>query len=289
LRALIEAEILDRSPGVKFEDVAGLELAKQALREMVVLPAKRPDLFTGLRAPARGLLLFGPPGTGKTLLAKAVASEASSTFFTISASSLTSKWVGEGEKLVRALFAIAAERAPSIIFMDEIDSLLSARSANENEATRRLKTEFLVQMDGVGSSQKSVVVIGATNRPEELDEAVRRRLVKRILIPLPDSASRTSLLGRLLVGEFALSRADTAQLVAATEGYSGSDLAALCKEAAMVPLRELGAALEKAPSSKVRVLRFSDFAASMRVIRPSVAPAQLCHFTAWDREFGSHG
>eukprot|EP00898_Chlorokybus_atmophyticus_P009036 jgi/Chlat1/9133/Chrsp97S09281 len=157
LVAMIESEIVDRSTAVGWDDIAGLERAKQALREMVILPAQRADLFRGLRAPARGLLLYGPPGTGKTLLARAVASQAKCTFFNISAASLTSKWVGEGEKLVRALFAIARARQPSIIFIDEIDSLLSARSSTEHEASRRLKTEFLVQFDGLLGSENDRV------------------------------------------------------------------------------------------------------------------------------------
>ncbi|KAF5775853.1 putative microtubule-severing ATPase [Helianthus annuus] len=154
------------------------------------------------------LLLFGPPGTGKTMLAKAVASESQATFFNISASSLTSKWLGEGEKLVRTLFAVAVSRQPSVIFMDEIDSVMSARTSNEHAAMRRLKSEFLVQFDGVTSNSNDLVtVIGATNRPQELDDAVLRRLlklmnqVKKIYIPLPDENSRKNLLKNNLKGE----------------------------------------------------------------------------------------
>lgn len=156
---MINSVIVDQSPSVKWNDIAGLEMAKQALLEMVILPTKRRDLFTGLRKPAKGLLLFGPPGTGKTLLAKAVASESDATFFNISASSLTSKWVGEGEKLVRTLFQVAISRQPSVIFMDEIDSIMSTRTENENEASRRLKSEFLVQFDGVSSNSGDLVTI----------------------------------------------------------------------------------------------------------------------------------
>ncbi|KAH9328625.1 hypothetical protein KI387_000733, partial [Taxus chinensis] len=242
LLEIIENVIVDRSPTVKWDDVAGLAKAKQALMEMVVLPTKRSDLFTGLRKPARGLLLFGPPGNGKTLLAKAVASEAAATFFSVAASSLTSKWVGEGEKLMRALFAVAVARQPSVIFMDEIDSIMSARSSNEHEASRRLKSEFLIQFDGVMSnSDDRVIVMGATNRPQELDDAVLRRLVKRIYVPLPDADVRRVIFKHQLKGQaFSLPATDLERLVKDTNGYSGSDLQALCEEAAMIPIRELG-------------------------------------------------
>ncbi|KAI3838182.1 hypothetical protein MKW92_037043, partial [Papaver armeniacum] len=190
---MIESAIVDKSPSVKWEDVAGLEKAKQSLLEMVIIPTQRPDLFPGgtIRRPPKGLLLFGPPGNGKTMLAKAVASECAATFFNISASSLTSKWVGEAEKLVRTLFEVAISRQPSVIFMDEIDSIMSTRLANENDASRRLKSEFLIQFDGVTSNSNDlVIVIGATNKPQELDDAVLRRLVKRIYVHLPDESVR---------------------------------------------------------------------------------------------------
>nr|CAD7197869.1 unnamed protein product [Timema douglasi] len=192
LAQIILDEILEGGSPIHWEDIAGqeiplsncdlyldtishLQVAKQALQEMVIYPALRPELFTGLRTPSRGLLLFGPPGNGKTLLARAVATECSATFFSISAASLTSKFVGEGEKLVRALFAVARELQPSIIFIDEVDSLLSERREGEHEASRRLKTEFLVEFDGLPSSpEERVLVMAATNRPQELDEAALR-------------------------------------------------------------------------------------------------------------------
>ncbi|KAF9947892.1 hypothetical protein BGZ70_002449, partial [Mortierella alpina] len=176
LANMILNEVMIDGATVTWDDIAGLSFAKQALKEIVILPALRPELFTGLRAPAKGVLLFGPPGTGKTMLAKAVSQESKATFFSISASSLTSKYVGESEKLVRTLFAIAQELQPSVIFIDEVDSILTERSENEHEASRRLKTEFLLQFDGAGSnSDDRVLVMGATNRPQELDEAARRR------------------------------------------------------------------------------------------------------------------
>jgi spastin len=140
----IEESILDHSPNVKWDDIQGLDEVKKALKETIVLPTLRPDIFKGILSPAKGILLYGPPGNGKTLLAKAIATECNSTFFSCSAVTLTSKWMGEGEKLVRSLFALAYEREPAVIFIDEIDSIMGSRGGNEHEASRRLKTEFLV-------------------------------------------------------------------------------------------------------------------------------------------------
>jgi len=210
------------------------------------------------------------------------------TFFSISVSALTSKWLGDSEKLVRALFRVAAERAPSVIFLDEVDSMLSARSSNEHEASRRLKTEFLVRMDGcAATSSGRVVVIAATNRPEELDEAVIRRLPRRIYVPLPDAEGRAALLTRLLSGEaFRLPAADLCRLVVQTDGYSGSDLAALCRESAMAPLRELKPAqLARVEPGRVRPLRLLDFEGAMQVIRPSVRREALAHMERWAAQY----
>ncbi|GLT39503.1 hypothetical protein SLA2020_136900 [Shorea laevis] len=287
---MINTAIVDRSPSVKWEDVAGLEKAKQTLMEMVILPTKRRDLFTGLRRPPRGLLLFGPPGNGKTMLAKAVASESEATFFNVSASSLTSKWVGEGEKLVRTLFMVAISRQPSVIFMDEIDSIMSTRLANENDASRRLKSEFLIQFDGVTSNPDDlVIVIGATNKPQELDDAVLRRLVKRIYVPLPDENVRRLLLKHKLKGQaFSLPGKDLDRLAKETEGYSGSDLQALCEEAAMMPIRELGESVLNVKANQVRGVRYEDFQKAMTVIRPSLNKSKYEELEQWNREFGSN-
>lgn len=142
---MIRNEIMHRVDNITWDSIAGLEHAKNSIKEIVVWPMLRPDIFKGLRGPPKGLLLFGPPGTGKTMIGKCIASQAKATFFSISASSLTSKWVGEGEKMVRALFAVARCSQPAVIFIDEIDSLLTQRTDGEVEASRRIKTEFLVQ------------------------------------------------------------------------------------------------------------------------------------------------
>uniref|UniRef100_H3G5M8 microtubule-severing ATPase n=2 Tax=Phytophthora ramorum TaxID=164328 RepID=H3G5M8_PHYRM len=281
-------EVMDHSPGVHWTDIAGLDVAKQILQEAVILPTLRPDLFTGLRAPPRGVLLFGPPGTGKTLLAKAVATEANATFFNISASSLTSKWVGEGEKLVRALFEMARELQPSVVFMDEIDALLSTRSASENDASRRIKNQFFTELDGAASSQEDrILVMGATNLPQELDEAIVRRLEKRIYVPLPDSTSREGLIRRLLSSQkFSLSSKDVKHIVKATDRYSGSDLKAVCKDAALGPIRELGAKVADVKTEDVREINASDFQVALTRVRPSVSSTTIEALVAWNEQYG---
>uniref|UniRef100_A0A7M4F669 microtubule-severing ATPase n=1 Tax=Crocodylus porosus TaxID=8502 RepID=A0A7M4F669_CROPO len=263
LANLILNEIVDSGPTVKFDDIAGQELAKQALQEIVILPSLRPELFTGLRAPARGLLLFGPPGNGKTMLAKAVAAESNATFFNISAASLTSKYVGEGEKLVRALFAVARELQPSIIFIDEVDSLLCERREGEHDASRRLKTEFLIEFDGVQSSgEDRILVMGATNRPQELDDAVLRRFTKRVYVSLPNEEIMT-------------------------DGYSGSDLTALAKDAALGPIRELKPEQVKNMSaSEMRNIKLTDFTESLKKIKRSLSPQTVDAYIRWNKDFG---
>ncbi|XP_032070870.1 spastin isoform X4 [Thamnophis elegans] len=289
LANLILNEIVDSGPSVNFDDIAGQELAKQALQEIVILPSLRPELFTGLRAPARGLLLFGPPGNGKTMLAKAVAAESNSTFFNISAASLTSKYVGEGEKLVRALFAVARELQPSIIFIDEVDSLLCERREGEHDASRRLKTEFLIEFDGVQSSgEDRILVMGATNRPQELDDAVLRRFTKRVYVSLPNEETRLLLLKNLLSKQGnPLTQKELAQLARMSDGYSGSDLTALAKDAALGPIRELKPEQVKNMSaSEMRNIRLSDFIESLKKIKCSLSPQTLEAYIRWNKAFG---
>jgi spastin len=294
LANLILNDVLIDKPTVNWDDISGLEQVKATLRETVILPALKPELFTGLRTPPRGILLFGPPGTGKTLLAKALAFEAKCTFFSISASSLMSKFMGESEKLVRTLFQLAKELSPSIIFIDEIDSILKGRTDSEHEGSRRLKTEFLLQFDGVGSQSdtKRVLVMGATNRPQELDEAARRRFVKRVYIPLPDSETRLQLINKSLKGTLhSLTDAQINQLVDSTEGYSGSDLTALIKDAAMGPLRQLGdgGTFLNATVDSIPPITYADFDKSLKIIRKSVGPESLEEYSNWNNEFGSAG
>ena len=241
MKSQLGGAIVTEKPNVKWDDVAGLEAAKAALKEAVIMPVKFPQFFTGKRKAWSGFLLYGPPGTGKSYLAKAVATEADSTFFSISSSDLVSKWMGESEKLVNNLFAMARERAPSIIFIDEIDALCGARGeGGESEASRRIKTEILVQMQGVGASDSGrVLVLAATNTPYQLDQAVRRRFDKRIYIPLPDEAARAHMF-KVHLGETPhdLTHADYDRLGTQAEGFSGSDIDHVVKDVLYEPVRK---------------------------------------------------
>ncbi|XWS63318.1 hypothetical protein CRYUN_Cryun06bG0084900 [Craigia yunnanensis] len=229
--------------GVKFDDIGALEDVKKALNELVILPMRRPELFShgNLLWPCKGILLFGPPGTGKTLLAKALATEAGANFISITGSALTSKWFGDAEKLTKSLFSFASKLAPVIIFVDEVDSLLGARGGGfEHEATRRMRNEFMAAWDGLRSKDSQrILILGATNRPFDLDDAVIRRLPRRIYVDLPDAGNRMKILKIFLAQENLGPNFSFEELANATEGYSGSDLKNLCIAAAYRPVQEL--------------------------------------------------
>ncbi|RHN50630.1 putative microtubule-severing ATPase [Medicago truncatula] len=312
----VSNEIMDKNPDVHWNDIAGLTHAKKCVNEMAVLPLRRPDLFMGCRSPGRGLLLFGPPGTGKTMIGKAIAGEAKATFFYISASSLTSKCFGEGEKLVTALFGVASCRQPAVIFVDEIDSL---RPRNEYEVTGRIKTQFLIEMEGFAGGNEQVLVIGATNRPQDLDEVAQRRLTKRLYIPLPSSDARAWIARNLLEkdGLFKLSNEEMEIIRDLTDGidiipvnyiisfffmvsgdllilgtfflgYSGLDMTNLVKDASMGPLREAmeqGIDIMELKKEDMRPVTLQDFMNSMQEIRPSVSPNELGTFEQWNKQF----
>ena len=251
LAMTVSNDIYQHNPNVKWGDIIGMLPAKKVLKEAVVYPIKFPQLFRGILSPWKGLLLFGPPGTGKTMLAKAVATECATTFFNISASTIVSKWRGDSEKLVRVLFELARFHAPSTIFLDEIDSIMGTRGGaggkGDHEGSRRMKTELLVQMDGLNKSDDLVFLLAASNLPWELDPAMLRRLEKRILIDLPTLEARQAMFQHHLPeivqeginGGFELrSELDYGALAEATAGYSGSDIQLVCKEAAMGKLCE---------------------------------------------------
>ncbi|KAJ7356404.1 P-loop containing nucleoside triphosphate hydrolase protein [Mycena albidolilacea] len=308
LRAgLAEAILGSAGSDVTWDDIAGLDAAKTSLKEAVIIPLKFPQLFTGSRKPWKGILLYGPPGTGKSYLAKAVATEAKSTFFSISSSDLVSKWQGDSEKLVRHLFQMAREMRPAIIFIDEIDSMTGARGDGDSDASRRLKTEFLVQMDGVGHDDTGVLTAS--------------RFQKRIYIPLPGLDARQRMF-ELHVGQMPceLTRQDYHSLAEKTEGYSGADVQIVVQDALMQPIRKLIAAthfkpvptadgpvkwmscspgdaeaVEKAWSDLAPdelfepKITLKDFTTALENVRPSVVEADIARHVLWTKDFGSDG
>ncbi|CDK29136.1 unnamed protein product [Kuraishia capsulata CBS 1993] len=326
LRGALSNSILSEKPNVKWEDIAGLELAKDALKEAVILPVRFPHLFTGKRKPLSGILLYGPPGTGKSFLAKAVATEANSTFFSVSSSDLVSKWMGESERLVKQLFQMARENKPSIIFIDEVDALCGPRGEGESEASRRIKTELLVQMNGVGNDASGVLVLGATNIPWQLDAAIRRRFERRIYIALPDAEARTEMF-KLNIDDTPcqLDQHDYKVLAEMTDGYSGHDVAVVVRDALMQPIRKIQSATHFRPvlgqdpetgeeltqytpcspgdeeakemnwlelegnQLKEPELTIKDFIKAIKTNRPTVNQADLDKFVEFTNDFGSEG
>ncbi|KAM9421730.1 katanin p60 ATPase-containing subunit A1-like isoform 3-T3 [Salvelinus alpinus] len=296
----LERDIISQNPNVKWDDIADLEEAKKLLKEAVVLPMWMPEFFKGIRRPWKGVLMVGPPGTGKTLLAKAVATECRTTFFNVSSSTLTSKYRGESEKLVRLLFEMARFYAPTTIFIDEVDSMCSRRgTSEEHEASRRVKAELLVQMDGVGGASenedpsKMVMVLAATNFPWDIDEALRRRLEKRIYIPLPSAKGRVELL-KINLKELELANdVDMAKIAEQMEGYSGADITNVCRDASLMAMRRR---IEGLTPEEIRNISrdemhmpttMEDFESSLKKVSKSVSASDLEKYEKWIEEFGS--
>ncbi|KAH0658482.1 hypothetical protein KY289_027230 [Solanum tuberosum] len=227
---------------VEFNSIGGLESIKQALCELVILPMRRPELFSHgkLLGPQKGVLLYGPPGTGKTMLAKAIAKESGAVFINVRISNLMSKWFGDAQKLVAAVFSLAHKLQPAIIFIDEVDSFLGQRKATDHEALTNMKTEFMALWDGFTTDQNArVMVLAATNRPSELDEAILRRLPQAFEIGFPDCKERAEILKVILRGERVEDNIDYDRIASLCDGYTGSDLFELCKKAAYFPIRDL--------------------------------------------------
>jgi len=284
-----EELVVTEKPMVKWEEVVGLDTAKKAVKEAIVYPVQRPDLFP-LGWP-RGILLFGPPGCGKTLLAAAVATEIDANFYSIDAASIMSKWLGEAEQNVAKLFTSARkssnEGKPAIVFVDELDSLMGTHS-NEVGGEIRVKNQFLKEMDGIMDKGKAlhVYVIGATNKPWDLDWAFIRRFQKRILVPLPDFNTRLMMLkhytGNLSVAE----NVDLHELARLSEGFSGSDIRDVCQSAQLSLIGEFfesGKANDKA--AKPRALTMADFRQIFEERKPSVSLDMLALYNRWFEAF----
>ncbi|KAK6908054.1 ATPase [Kwoniella mangroviensis CBS 10435] len=258
---------------VTFDSIGGLDEIINSLKETVIYPLTFPELFAsaggGLLSAPKGVLLYGHPGCGKTMLAKALAKESGATFINLPLSSLTNKWFGESNKLVAGLFSLARKVQPSIIFIDEIDSLFRERSAGDHEVTAMMKAEFMTLWDGLTSGTDTrILVLGATNRPNDIDPAILRRMPKRFPIRLPNYDQRIKIL-TLMLAHTILESPFIPQLALKTDGLSGSDLRETCRNAAMVPVREVMRDKGKAGKEgledarregfKLRPLRLDDF------------------------------
>lgn len=282
--------IMKEKPNIKWDEVVGLEDAKKALRESIIFPVHRPDLFP-LGWP-RGLLMYGPPGCGKTLLAAATASEIDSYFITVDAASIMSKWLGEGERNVAKLFSSArklleTEAKSVIVFIDELDSILGSRT-NEVGGEVRVRNQFLKEMDGIADKGKNLhlYIIGATNKPWSLDWPFLRRFQKRIYVPLPDIRARMQMLKQYtapLKMDIELRLDDLSKM---TEGYSGSDMRDICQSVQLRVVSELfdlngGDDKEVQP----RPINVEDFKETLRSRRPSVSQEMLRAYASWAENF----
>ncbi len=271
---------------IRFDDIAGLEHAKEAIRESIIYPIKEPELFP-LGWP-RGILLYGPPGTGKTMLAAAVANEVDGEFLYVDAAGIMSKWLGEGEKNVKKLFNYARKRAnegtPVIIFIDEIDALLGVHST-EVGGEVRVRNQFLKEMDGLQDkgSKIHVYVVGATNKPWKLDEPFIRRFQKRIYVPLPDKKARIQLL-KMLTDKINLdSSVNIETLADMLEGYSASDIKDIVTDAHLRTIREYFKT-GKGP----RPVTMKDFEEVIKKRKPSVDKNMLKLYEEWTKHHGAY-
>jgi len=256
-------EVLVEIPRIQWSDVGGLEDVKMKLREAVEMPLKDPESFRrlGIRPP-RGVLLSGPPGSGKTLLAKAVATESESNFISIKGPEVMSKWVGESEKAVRMIFKKAKQVAPCIVFLDELDAIAHRRGMdNDSGVSERVVNQLLTSMDGL-ESLEDVVVIGATNRPDLIDPALLRtgRFDRILLVPAPDKAARLEVL-KVHTREMPIEGVDLEELAVDLDGYTGADIEGLCREAAMIPLRE---------NRKAKKVGMPHFQEALKTVPPSL-------------------
>ena len=299
---MIENNLILTNPGISFDDIAGLNEAKEVLTMYVVCALNMKNFFKGIRSPPKGILLYGPPGTGKTMLAKAIATTGKTTFININPAAIASKWRGDSEKLVRLLFDMARYYAPSTIFIDEIDSLLSDRSSNEHESSRKVKTQFFTEIDGINGStgeesMPNVFVLAATNRPWDLDDAILRRLTKRIYIPLPNFEARKKLFNLKLKN---IKMAEGVQfdfLAEKTDRYNSDDIESVCREAANAPFKRVMSQIADKNSTQFlqdleqqildEPINNDDFLQALSQVKSSATDKFTQQYTDWSKNYGS--
>ncbi|XP_038157965.1 fidgetin-like isoform X2 [Cyprinodon tularosa] len=293
---LVTSEIVQQGPPVDWSDIAGLELAKVTLKEEVLWPILRPDMFNGLGLAPRCVLLFGPRGSGRTLLGRCLASQLGATFLQLSGSTLATKWLADGEEIIRASFLVARCRQPSVLFISEVDMLLSAHISEESPITQ-LKGELLAQLDSLLMSSgedggNQVLVICSTSRPQDMDEGLRRYFTRRVLVPLPDSAARHQIMNQVLAQsqhKFCLSEEELALLVRRTEGFSGLDLARLCQEALVGLLHASAQGMDMTgmmPRGQIRPLTYQDIEGVCCKFQASISQKEIDTYTEWNKMFG---
>lgn len=288
--AVIDNLIVSVKPEVSWEQIGGLPDVKRTIKEAIILPfiKEKPPFVRSTRT----ILLYGPPGTGKTMLAKAASNTLDATFFEGRISSLLSKYFGESSKLISALFSKARKEEPSVVFVDELDSVATSRGGGMNEATRRVLGEFLTQIEGFNTKKgERVLIIGATNKPWDLDEAIISRFQRKIYVPLPDSKARKSIFKIHLEG--ADSSISLDGLADRSEGFSGRDISSVCQEAINHMVREMNTSLTDLTSEQVskyrlksRPLSEKDFREAFSKVRPATRKADLERYMEWQKDFG---
>uniref|UniRef100_A0A8C6V250 Fidgetin n=1 Tax=Neogobius melanostomus TaxID=47308 RepID=A0A8C6V250_9GOBI len=282
-----EEQLKNSDPSL-VDDIAGLEMVKASIKEEILWPLLRPDMFSGLATLPRSLLLFGPQGAGRTLLARCMASQLGAVFLRLNGSALVTKWLSEGDKIIHASFLMARCRQPAVVFISDIELLLSSQ-ISEDSPVKCLKTELLVQLDSVlSSAEDHVLVVCSTSKPEEIHESLRRYFTKRLLVPLPDGTARHQIISHLLAQHnYCLSDKELSLVVQRTEGFSGLDVAQLCHEAVVAPLHGIPASdLSSMHPSQMRPVAYQDFENVFCKFQPNISQKELDMYTEWNKMFG---
>ncbi|NIO21440.1 MAG: AAA family ATPase [Candidatus Aenigmarchaeota archaeon] len=287
----IESMVISEKPTIKWEEIGGLTEAKKTLKEAIILPfiGNKPAFVESPRT----ILLYGPPGTGKTLLAKAASNTLNATFFEARTSSLLSKYFGESSKIISMLFEKARESQPSLIFMDEFDSIMISRDSGLQESTRRVVGEILTEIEGFNTrSEDKILLIAATNKPWDLDDAMISRFQRKVYVPLPDKSSRKRIFEIHLKG-CVLHGMTHGKLAEMSKGYSGRDIANVCREAIMFMVREQNPKLQELTPAQIenyamnyRSLTKEDFDHSFGKIKSSVNIETIKKYEKWGEELG---